>query len=57
MVRPGITTVTQHTVSFGKRCAEVLLSRLNGDAEPGPTIVHVQPELLVRGSTSAPRAG
>ncbi|MCP3803979.1 LacI family transcriptional regulator [Allokutzneria sp. A3M-2-11 16] len=55
MVRPGITTVTQHTVSFGKRCAEVLLSRLDGAAEQEPTIIHVQPELVVRASTAAPR--
>ncbi|HET8657668.1 MAG TPA: LacI family DNA-binding transcriptional regulator [Micromonosporaceae bacterium] len=31
MVRPAITTVSQHTFDLGRRCAEVLLARLTVD--------------------------
>jgi len=31
MVRPAITTVSQHTFDLGRRCAEVLLARLTAD--------------------------
>jgi len=55
MVRPAVTTVTQHTVELGRRCARVLLDRLNGDAATRkPTIAKVAPELLVRESTAPP---
>jgi LacI family transcriptional regulator len=50
MVRPAITTVTQHTVEFGRRCAEVLLERM-ADGRRGPKVTTVPAELLVRAST------
>ncbi len=56
MVRPAITTVTQHTVEFGRRCAEVLLERLSGGGPERARTIRVEPELLVRGSTG-PAAG
>jgi DNA-binding LacI/PurR family transcriptional regulator len=56
MVRPTITTVTQHTVELGRRCAQVLLERLNGGtAEGKASVLNVKPELLVRESTAPPR--
>lgn len=59
MVRPAITTVSQHTFDFGRRCAEVLLARLEG-ADTGATgrrLVRMPPALQVRGSTGLVRLG
>jgi LacI family transcriptional regulator len=56
MVRPAVTTVSQHTFELGVRCAEVLVDRLTGTwSERKARVVLVQPELLVRGSTGTPR--
>lgn len=57
LVKPGLTTVTQHTVEMGKQCAELLLSRLTGKRSGGRSkIVRIDPELRLRGSTGpAPR--
>lgn len=60
LVRPAITTVSQHTFDLGRRCADVLLARLSGEyAEDGPPrLVRVEPALFVRGSTGqAPPVG
>lgn len=51
MVRPALTTVTQHTVGFGRRCAEVLLERLAAGGNPRTRLTTVPPELLIREST------
>lgn len=56
MVRPGLTTVSQHTVELGRRCADLLLDRMTGDAVgTRARTVHLEPELKVRGSTGKPR--
>lgn len=57
LVRPAITTVSQHTFDMGQQCAEVLLARLSGDhAKDGaPQVVRIKPALRVRGSTAHPR--
>jgi len=53
---PGLTTVRQPLREMGQIAARVLLERLAG-GEPGPEVVTVEPELVVRGSTGpAPRA-
>lgn len=56
MVSPAVTTVSQHTVELGKRCAELLLERLADDATRHRSrTVHLEPDLQVRGSTAKPR--
>lgn len=57
MVRPAVSTVSQHTFDLGRRCAELLLARLTGGYDdPRPRVVSVEPDLLIRGSTGpAPR--
>jgi DNA-binding LacI/PurR family transcriptional regulator len=54
MVSPAITVVEQPAVELGRRAASLLLRRI---AEPGSaaTVELLQPSLLVRGSTGAPR--
>ncbi|WP_219417644.1 LacI family DNA-binding transcriptional regulator [Pseudonocardia nigra] len=59
MVRPALTTVSQHTVGFGRRCAQVLLGRLATATEGGaarPSVTTIEPELLIRDSTAPPPA-
>jgi len=56
MVRPSVTTVSQHTFEMGRRCAEVLLARLSGQHAPDrPQVVRLEPALHVRDSTAPPR--
>ncbi|GDY31641.1 LacI family transcriptional regulator [Gandjariella thermophila] len=55
MVRPSITTVSQHSVELGRRSARVLLDRLaEGDPDRGTTVLNLEPELVVRSSTAPP---
>jgi LacI family transcriptional regulator len=54
MVRPGLTAVRQPAYEMGRRAALLLLRRLE-DPTCGRTIEVLQPELVVRGSTAAPR--
>ncbi len=50
---PALTTIRQPLNQMGKLAAEHLLKRIaNGPAEPFPEIVTVEPELIVRQSTS-----
>ncbi len=49
---PSLTTVRQDFAELGRRCLHILLNRIEG--EDGPNRVVVAPELVVRGSTSAP---
>ena len=56
MVEPGITVIRQSPYEMGRRAAELLFARLQGDT--GETEVVVLPiELLVRGSGEIPPAG
>ncbi len=55
MVRPAMTTVSQHTYELGRRCAELLLGRLDGTAKARPQVLSIEPALVVRASTGAPR--
>jgi DNA-binding LacI/PurR family transcriptional regulator len=50
---PPLTTVRQDFAELGRLCLQILLRRIQRD--PGPTRVVVQPELVLRGSTAAPR--
>ena len=49
---PGLTTVRQDFQALGRQCIATLLAALNGDPDDLPPI---QPELVVRESTAAPR--
>jgi DNA-binding LacI/PurR family transcriptional regulator len=52
---PPLTTMRQDFPEVGRRCIELLVSRVAGD-EP-PSRPPIQPTLLVRASTAAPRPG
>jgi DNA-binding LacI/PurR family transcriptional regulator len=52
MVQPTITAVRQPAYEMGRRAALLLLRRLD-DPTCGRTVEVLQPELVVRGSTSA----
>ncbi|MEU5363960.1 LacI family DNA-binding transcriptional regulator [Streptomyces sp. NPDC005925] len=54
MVEPGVTAVRQPVYDMGVRAAELLLQRLAG-TRGRPEVRVLLPELLTRGSTSAPR--
>jgi DNA-binding LacI/PurR family transcriptional regulator len=56
LVRPAITTVSQHTFDMGRHCAELLLTRLceDSDADGPPRVLRLKPALRVRGSTAHP---
>ncbi|HWG55465.1 MAG TPA: LacI family DNA-binding transcriptional regulator [Gaiellaceae bacterium] len=56
MVDPGITAVAQPTFELGRRAAELLLRRAVAPDRP-PQVEQLEPSLVVRGSTGAPRAG
>jgi DNA-binding LacI/PurR family transcriptional regulator len=48
---PPLTTVRQDFAELGRRCLQMLLGRIEGEA--GPTRVVVAPELVLRSSTGA----
>jgi DNA-binding LacI/PurR family transcriptional regulator len=53
---PGLTTVRQPLREMGVIAAETLLRRINAPAKsPYPKCITVEPELMVRASTAAPR--
>jgi DNA-binding LacI/PurR family transcriptional regulator len=53
---PALTTIRQPLRQMGKLAAEALLARImNGEDAPFPEIVTVEPELIVRQSTSRAR--
>jgi LacI family transcriptional regulator len=54
MVAPAITVVAQPAAEMGRRAAALLLRRLAGDRIE-PTVERLQPTLVVRGSTGAPK--
>jgi LacI family transcriptional regulator len=57
VVEPGITVMTQDAAELGRRAAERLFERMQGDQSP-PTVITIPTRLLVRGSTELllPRA-
>jgi LacI family transcriptional regulator len=55
MVDPPITVVDQPTVELGRSAARLLLRRLHGGPVLPPAVEILQPHLVVRGSTGAPR--
>jgi LacI family transcriptional regulator len=50
---PPLTVISQPTEVMGQKAAELLLGRLKGEKES--TTVMFKPELIIRGSTAAPR--
>jgi LacI family transcriptional regulator len=55
MVRPQISVVDQPVYELGKRAAERLIARIEGDTSP-PQHVWLQTTLLLRGSCAPPRS-
>jgi LacI family transcriptional regulator len=55
MVSPGITTVDQHTGALGRACAQLVVDRVAGTAPAEATVRYVEPSIIMRGSTAAPR--
>ena len=56
MVSPPLTTVRIRPRDMGCQAARLLLERMAGGNGPARRIV-LEPELVERGSTAAPRAG
>ncbi|WBB69221.1 LacI family DNA-binding transcriptional regulator [Micromonospora sp. WMMD812] len=56
MVSPGITTVDQHTDDLGRTCAQLVIDRLGGSAPNLATVQYIEPSVVIRGSTAAPRS-
>ncbi len=54
MLRPPLTTIAFPHYQVGTEAAQLLIDRLNGDVGP-VKVLYLAPELIVRGSTSAPR--
>jgi LacI family transcriptional regulator len=49
LVRPGVTVMAQDPTAIGRRAAEIVFARLEGDESP-PQIVVLPPRLVARGS-------
>jgi LacI family transcriptional regulator, galactose operon repressor len=56
MVRPAVTVVEQPVRELGKRAAERLIGRIEGDESPAQ-MVCLEAELILRGSTAVPASG
>lgn len=56
LVSPTLTTVRSNPVHIGEATAQLLNSKLNGQPEPVPAQCEFEAQLVVRGSTAAPRA-
>jgi LacI family transcriptional regulator len=52
---PPLTTVRQDKVALGREAAKLLLALLAGKPPPEAGVVKIAPELVIRGSTAAPR--
>lgn len=53
LISPGITTLTQDSYMAGRKCAELLLNRIEQDDRPAETeYVEMPAKLVVRGSTT-----
>jgi len=55
LLTPPLTTVRQPTYQIGLEAARLLFRRLQGECPESPQAIVLQPELILRGSTSAPR--
>jgi DNA-binding LacI/PurR family transcriptional regulator len=54
-MRPALTTMRQRPREIGRRAAQLILDRLDGDmAESPPTTIRVGADLIVRKSTARP---
>jgi LacI family transcriptional regulator len=56
VLTPPLTVVRQPARDLGRIAAEMLLRRLQGEADAGPQSTVLQPELLVRGSCGSTHA-
>jgi LacI family repressor for deo operon, udp, cdd, tsx, nupC, and nupG len=54
-LRPPLTTMRQRPREIGRRAAQMILDRLDGDAmDNPPTTIRVGADLIVRKSTARP---
>lgn len=54
LMQPPLTTVRQDPEAIGRRAAELLLRRLQGQATAEPVRLRLPPELIARASTAPP---
>lgn len=56
---PPLTTMRQKPQEIGRLAAKLIMDRIDGtlSAESDPTTIRVDADLIVRGSTAAPKAG
>jgi LacI family transcriptional regulator len=54
---PALTTIRQPLKKMGMLAAQTLVQRITGAKDEAPEMLEVEPELVVRESTSAPKAG
>lgn len=50
IVRPALTTVSQHADEIGRCCADLLIRRLRDGTEGRPISMYVDPTLTIRDS-------
>jgi DNA-binding LacI/PurR family transcriptional regulator len=50
---PGLTTIRQPLRKMGRVAAETLLKKIAGTGQNAPSVVRVEPQLVVRGTTAA----
>jgi LacI family transcriptional regulator len=51
LITPSITVVTQSPLAIGRKAAELILNRLNGESEHGVSHVFMAPQLIARESS------
>jgi DNA-binding LacI/PurR family transcriptional regulator len=54
---PPLTTVRQDFAQLGRQALNTLVDRMSGALPPGPRVVRVEPELVVRASAAGPPRG
>ena len=54
---PALTTIRQPLKKMGMLAAQTLVQRITGAKDEAPEMLEVEPELVVRESTSAPKSG
>jgi LacI family transcriptional regulator len=54
LLQPGLTVMAQDPAAIGRRAAERLFERINGDSSP-PSVQTIPTRLIARGSGELPR--
>jgi LacI family transcriptional regulator len=53
---PPLTTIRQHPYLIGQEAARLVMRRCRGENDPKPIEMRLKPELIVRSSTTVPKA-